>query len=325
MAKKIGSEHYEKIFSVKEALDLIDKIPQIADEPLADASILPTHLLSSFARESVKVALGGDGGDELLLGYQTFSAEKIFQMMRFLPKNLFKKSIECFAQTLKVSEGYMGLDFKLRQFAKGLENEIYNHPGKRHQVWLGSFELNEIQKALNPEIYQNINRENIFEDVLAPRLNENNFTYLSRLYLKRYLQDEVMVKVDRASRSVGLETRAPFLDTDLAMFLLSLPTQYKIQGFNGKRLLKHAMKDILPKSIIHRKKKGFGIPLDRWINNELRDKINDTLMSNDFIGQGLFDRKFVAEMLDNHHTKKINNRKKIWNLFVLALWFKSIK
>jgi len=324
VAKKIGSEHYEKIFSAKDALDLIDKIPQIADEPLADASILPTRLLSSFARENVKVALGGDGGDELLLGYPTFSAEKIFQMMRFLPKDLIKKTIKYLTQILQVDEGYMSLDFKLRQFAKGLENEIYRHSGKRHQAWLGSFDINETQKILDPEICKNVAWENIFENVLMPQLNENNFRYLSRLYLKRYLQDEVMVKVDRASMSVGLETRSPFLDTYLAMFLLNLPTEYKIKGFNGKYLLKHAMKNFLPKSVILRKKKGFGVPLDRWINNELRDKINDILTSNDFIGQGLFDRKSVTKMLDNHHAKKINNRKKIWNLFVLALWFKNL-
>ena len=325
VAKKIGSEHYEKIFSFEDALNLVDKIPQIADEPLADASILPTHLLSSFARENVKVALGGDGGDELLLGYPTFSAEKIFQMMRFLPKSLIKKTIEYFTQILKVDDGYMGLDFRLRQFAKGLENKIYGHAGRRHQTWLGSFDINEAQEILGLEICRGVVWEGVFEDVLEPRLNENNFTYLSRLYLKRYLQDEVMVKVDRASMSVGLETRAPFLDTELALFLLNLPTEHKMRGFSGKYLLKSSMKKYLPTSVISRKKKGFGIPLDRWINDELRDKINDTLLSNNFIGQGLLDRRLVAKILDDHYAKKINNRKKIWNLFVLALWFESIK
>lgn len=325
VARRIGSEHYEKIFSLEDALNVVDKIPLMADEPLADASLLPTYLLSQFARQHVTVALGGDGGDELFLGYPTFGAEKLFAALSFLPASASKKILGTMQSILPVGEGYMGLDLLLGQFRKGLSGSVQKNIGARHEAWLGAFGVEEAQSILSEDFSRSINWANILEDVLPISSQENKYRYLSRLYLKRYLQDEVLVKVDRASMAVGLETRAPFLDTKLAQFVLDLDTKYKLRGFSGKRLLRQAMRDMVPQEVIGRKKKGFGVPLDRWLRRELRGPVTDALLSKDFTDAGIFRHEAIEKILQEHFERKANHRKKIWNLFVLALWLKSIK
>ena len=318
-AKFLGSEHYEQILEPKDCLDLIPQITDFLDEPMADASIIPTYLLSKFTREKVTVALSGDGGDELLMGYPTFQAHKLAKLYQYLPLWLREKIIRPLVNHLPASLDNISFDFKLKKFVSGFEyqSEIRNQP------WLGSFAPEQLEKLLTSEIQQEIGKENYFEDIenylkiIKKESLENRLIYL---YLKNYLQDDILTKTDRASMAIGLEARAPFLDYTLVDFINSLPNNYKLHGWQTKYIFKQLMKDKLPKNIVERSKKGFGIPVAKWIKNELKDFTLELLGKSRIKKQGIFNYSYIKQLLDEHFSNHKDNRKLIWTLMIFQMW-----
>ncbi len=279
--KHLGTEHHEQILSSRDCLDLIPQIAEFLDEPLADASIIPTYLLSKFTRQKVKVALSGDGADELLMGYPTFQVHKLAQFYRLLPfKGLIKSAVDC----LPVSFNNISLDFALKRFVSGFEYP----PEIQNQIWLGSFNEGQIGRLLghSVDVYGNIGSDfNCLEHRLIYQ------------YLKNYLQDDILVKTDRASMANGLEARAPFLDHGLVDFINSVPVKFKLKGFCSKYLFKELMKDKLPREIVYRKKKGFGIPVARWIRGDLREFTLDMLSEEKIKREGVNAQPFMRPAL----------------------------
>ena len=325
VAKWLKTEHYEKTLTPKALLELVPKIMELTDEPFADASIIPTYLLSKFTRQKVTVALGGDGGDELLLGYPTFQAEKIYQLLKKFPKK-FNQLFSWSAKKLPTSFNNISFDFKIKKFVAGLGYpDLY-----RHQVWLGTLAPGQSKQLLTPEVQNKINDEKLFEDIdkLSAALSgreqpKDNWSLINYLYLKQYLQDDILVKVDRASMFASLEVRAPLLDYRLIDFITALPLNYKLRGFTTKYLLKKLMAGKLPPEIIRRPKKGFGIPLAKWINSDLRDFTADILSEKKIKEQGILNYKFVSQLLDEHRRGKKDHRKILWALMVWQLWLEN--
>jgi asparagine synthase (glutamine-hydrolysing) len=141
------------------------------------------------------------------------------------------------------------------------------------------------------------------------------------LYLKQYLQDEILVKVDRASMASSLEVRAPFLDYTLVEYICSLPPNFKLHYFSPKYLLKKLMAGKLPDEIINRKKKGFGIPLSKWLKTDLKVLMTDLLAKNKIDREGFFDSQYIENLMKEHLAGKVDNRKKLWSLMVFEMWF----
>jgi asparagine synthase (glutamine-hydrolysing) len=273
IAKALGLNHRLKIFNTREMLDNLDELPNFLDEPLADASILPSYLLSKVASERLKVAISGDGGDELFAGYPTYQAHRIITYYDLLPETL-KNSVKALAAWLPVSHGNISTDFKIKQFLRGAGVS----PEIRFFMWMGSFTESEKKGLLSSDVRAALAHENTYEDVFAyireSGLNKDleRILYLS---MKLYLQDDILVKVDRAAMANGLEVRCPLLDQELVEFACRLPMQYKLHGLKTKYLLKKAAAGILPDSIINRKKKGFGIPISKWLTGELKSYMLD--------------------------------------------------
>lgn len=318
-AKFLGSDHYEKILEPKDCLNLIPQIGNFLDEPLADASIIPTYLLSKFTREKVTVALSGDGGDELLMGYPTFQAHQLGRFYQYLPDFLKKGIISPLINRLPASLNNISFDFKLKRFISG-----YDYPPEiRNQIWLGSFAPADFEKIFSPQVYQMIKPANHFEDIenyletVKDEPLENRLIYL---YLKNYLQDDILVKTDRASMAVGMETRAPFLDYLLVDFLGSLPSQYKLRGWQTKYIFKKLMKDKIPKNIVYRSKKGFGIPIAKWIRDELKDFTLFLFEEKKIKEQGIFSYPYINQLLKEHFSGKRDNRKLLWTLMIFQIW-----
>lgn len=317
----LKTDHHHMYLSPKDLLESMSDIAQINDEPFADASIFPTHLLSKFTRNSVTVALGGDGSDELLAGYPTFQALKIAKLIRYLPQSsilILQKIIN----TLPVSYDNFSLDFKLKKIISGYsyKTEIQN------QIWLGSFGLKENNNLFSNDILSTIDFENSFyelERLLDNVKNEKLENRLIYLYLKQYLADDILVKVDRASMYNSLEVRAPFLDYRLVDFINSLPYELKLKGFTAKYLLKELMKDKLPNNIINRSKKGFGIPVAKWLNNELKDFTNDLLSQDNISKQGILNYNYINSILTEHRDMKVDHHKKIWTLLMFQVWYNN--
>lgn len=313
VAKHLGSQHYQEILTPTNTLSLIDEIFLKVDEPFADASIIPTYFLSQFTRQHVTVALGGDGSDELMAGYPTFISDKFKSPFGFLPNQISNGLLDFASKLLPVSDRNISFDFKVKQFLRGFSSEK-NHI---HQLWLGSFTSSEKKLLFRDNIYSELKDKKGFE-IIDFHFNDSieewsDFEKITFYYYKTYLLDDIFVKVDRASMFNSLEVRAPFMDKDLVEFLNSLPQSYKIKGLESKFLLKKTMEGKLPNDIIYRNKKGFGIPLSDWIRKDLKVKIYDTLMQKD----ELFNKDYIKLIWDNHLVGKSNNRKLIWNLFVL--------
>ena len=313
VSKHLATDHYTEILSAQQTLDLMDEILPLVDEPFADASLIPTYFLSRHTRHFVTVALGGDGSDELMAGYPTFISNYFKGPFANLPKPFIRTLMSFFRTALKVSDKNISLDFKISQFLRGFSGS----PNHIHQLWLGSF-LPEEKKALFlPEAYSSLSDKSglsIIDNCFKTCKDDwTDFEKTSYYYYQTYLQDDILVKVDRASMYNSLEVRAPFLDKNVVEFLNSLPRNYKQKGLESKHILKKLMEGKLPDNIIYRSKKGFGIPLSHWIRHELRESIQETLLEKD----DLFDKKYVEKIFSEHQSKKANHRKLIWNLFVL--------
>jgi len=319
-AKFLGTEHYEQILTPQESLNLIPSLADLLDEPLADASIAPTYLLSKFTKEKVTVALGGDGGDELFCGYDPFVAHQLARLYEKIPKFFRKNILEKISQYLPVSFNNISLDFKIKKFIEGFDNnKIY-----RNQIWLGSFNKKERSLLFSKEIWTSLGKENEFEEIdhYLSKLNDRNFYHqLIYLYLKTYLMDDILVKVDRASMFKSLEVRAPFLDYLLVDFVNTIPINLKLKGLQTKYIFKKLMEDKIPKEIVYRKKKGFGIPVAKWLVKELKSLCLDLLTKDRIEKQGLFNYQYIEKLLNEHFAKRRDNRKLIWTLLIFQLWY----
>jgi len=317
-SKYIGTEHHEQTMTPADLLDIIPGLADILDEPMADASILPTYLLSKFTRKHVTVALGGDGGDELFAGYPTYLAHKFAQRYEHLLRFLHPIST-LLAGLLPVSDDNISFDFKVKKFLSG----IPYRDGIRNSVWLGSFPFSENGEVLSPEIQAQFDRDRLVEEISLYEREypyEDRITKLQYLDIKLYLQESILVKVDRASMACSLEVRAPFLDYELVEFIMGLPLKLKLKGFTSKYILKKAMKDLLPDEVINRSKKGFGVPIAKWVKGPLKELFEDLLSADRIRREGFFNPEYVTTLFHDHLMSKKDNRKQLWTLLVWELW-----
>lgn len=319
VAAHIGTEHHERILTQQDCLDLIPELYARLDEPFADASLIPTHLLSRFAREQVTVALGGDGSDELLAGYPTFLADRWRGFIHAMPRPMLH-ALRSAVAWLPASDKDIALDFKLKQFLRGFGTG----PGHTHTRWLGSFTPEEKRSLLTPELQASLNGAHGLEpvdDLLRGSSNGEELNAIIRVYLRTYLLDDILFKVDRASMYASLEVRAPFLDPDVVALINRMPQDLKRRGSTGKYLLKRTMRGKLPDAIIDRPKKGFGLPLSAWLRGALRPMCQELLDPSRLQQQGFFDPAYVTRLVGEHMSGRANHRKLLWTLMVFQLWF----
>ena len=321
VANSLGTNHHVATLTAKDSLDLIPFISTKMDEPFADPSLLPTYLLSKFTKSKVTVALGGDGSDELLAGYPTFVSDRFKGFYQAVPQFL-KNIIQSGTNLLPPSDSNISLDFKINQFLKGFEDKSQY----THSLWLGSFTPRAKKQLFQKSVYENLKDKNglgLVDFYLNDFSKEADIDQIILIYLKTYLKNDILVKVDRASMYASLEVRAPFLDYRVVEFLNTLPKNYKILGNNGKLVLKELMRRKLPDDIIDRPKKGFGIPLSLWIRNELKELCEETLSEENINKQGYFDYKYIKKLKEEHFSMRKNNRKELWNLMVFQIWHQN--
>jgi asparagine synthase (glutamine-hydrolysing) len=318
VAHFLGTDHHERTFAAAQVYELLPEVATWLDEPFGDASVLPTHLLSRFARSEVKVVLGGDGADELLAGYPTFEAERAAGLYRRLPKKA-RALAAAAVERLPVNHGNFSLDFKLKQFLRGAAEPL----ALAHQRWLGSFTGPELACLLAKGaggLSLDVEAEHLaLATALAPLADPLNRSLA--LYQETYLPEDILTKVDRASMACGLEVRAPFLDSALVDDVQRLPAEFKYGRKQTKRLLKGAVSGRLPQSILVRPKKGFGIPVARWLHGELAPLLDRLLDPVRLDRQGLFRPDEVARRIAEHQSGVRDHRKPLWTLLMFQLWY----
>lgn len=308
-AEHLRSEHHEMVFDVQTFHRVLPELVERMDIPFADASLLPTYAVSSLARNYMKVVLSGDGADELLGGYGIFPAAQAASMVDWLPSQVWSW-LGDMASLLPVSHEYFSLDFKVKSFLKGMP---YAQP-RRNQIWLGSFTPPEMKRILVAEA------NDVFAavDELADEVKGLSlFDAVSLQFIRQYLQDDILVKLDRATMFHSLEARTPFLDVDLAEFLFTLPAEYK----QDKRILKEVMRGRIPDEIIDRPKKGFGIPLGQWFCGPLKGWLQETLSEERVERAGLWQWPYVEQLVKEHVERRADHRKKLWTLAMYLLWY----
>lgn len=313
------TEHHEEKFDSQHLIDIIPTVASILDEPLADASIMPTYLLSQFARDYVKVALGGDGGDELFAGYPTYQAFSLARYYQKLPLVL-RTAAEAIINKLPVSLNNMSFDFRAKKFIAGISYP----PIERYYSWMGTFSTEEKRSLLTPDLRINLadlNSHDILYQLLDGKKFDSELGKILYLDSKLYLQESVLTKVDRASMAHGLEVRVPFLDHRFVDLVTGIPERLKLRCLKTKYIWKRAIEDRIPREIANRGKKGFGIPLAKWLCGDLKPLMLELLSEGRLKSQGIFDALTVKKLISDHLERRIDNRKKIWNLIIFQLWW----
>lgn len=319
VASALGTTHHVRRFGASDLLDLVPAMMGHMDEPFGDASLLPTHLLSKFTREHVKVALGGDGGDELFLGYETFRADEVAAPYARLPRPL-QRFTERLVRAMPVSTGNFSLDFVAKSFLRGAGS-----PGvERHVRWLSSFLPDAGPQPLARDRRRLLSAEEVF-DIMgvhydAPQGRDHR-QRLSNAYIRTYLAEDILTKVDRASMAAGLEARSAFLDPELLKLVARMPSHLKMgRGLKAKWVLKQAVGPLLPAVVTARKKKGFGMPVAAWLKGPLRSQMHDLLSRDRLAAAGVFDPTVVERLMTEHEAGTFDHRKQLWTLMMFEAW-----
>jgi asparagine synthase (glutamine-hydrolysing) len=311
VAERYGTDHHELILR-PDAVELLPKLVEAFDEPFGDSSALPTYLVSELAAGEVKVALSGEGGDELFGGYYTYVADLLAPRVGRLAALAAP-----LAEALPSSDGRVGFDYKAKRFARAAAEP---DPLARHHGWKEIFApparaalLGARNPAWDPlDLYRARYAETVGAEPLA-RLQDVD--------LGVYMADDLLVKTDRLSMAHSLELRVPFLDQRVAEFAFSLPRSLRVRGFAKKRLLRRALAPLLPKEVVGGRKQGFSIPVAAWLRGPLEPFAREVLSVANLERQGCLDPATVQGLLDDHVACREDLSRQLWGLMAFTLWF----
>ena len=324
VAKHLGTDHTELFMRGRDVLDALPRMPQMYDEPFADSSQLPTALVMSLARQHVTVALSGDGGDEMFGGYNRYAiVPRVWKMLRMLPHPLRRQLGRILTGVSPTQWDRIGYPLArlLRQAQFG------DKAHKLGQRLLHVRGIDDLYVALvtewdNAEDVVPGSRQlptTITQRDAWPRLADP-VARMMAVDAMTYLPDTILVKVDRAAMAVSLETRAPFLDHRVVEYAARLPTSMKIEGAQGKKLLRQVLYKHVPQALIDRPKMGFGIPRDAWLRNELRDWA-EALLSRDALARGgFFDVDAVRKVWEEHLAGTRSFGYRLWSVLMFQAW-----
>jgi len=323
VARRVGTEHHHQTLGPSDVVSALPKIYSGLDEPLGDASLVPTWFLSRLAASKVKTVLGGDGGDELFAGYPSFQAHLLVERLSFLPLAI-RDAINHIIQRLPVSHNYKSLPFLLAQFVKGLGLP----PEIRFLLWMGACGNPERRDLLADGVRDQLHRANPFEDVTRLAQRSGLSGGLERIFYlcaKLYLQECVLMKVDRASMAHSLEVRVPFLDVDLVSHAFSLRADYKMRGRQTKLILREALRRDLPEAILKRKKAGFAMPVAAWLQQDLKPWALDLTQSSLVDSTGILDPRAMRRMTEEHLSGQSDHRRSLWAVLAFLAWWKEAR
>lgn len=318
IAQHFGTEHHEEIIT-PDALALTEKIIHQLDEPFGDFSVFPTYMVSEMARKYVTVVLSGDGGDELLGGYETYIAEGMARKYQRLPAWLRRGLIEPMVSLLPPTEKKKGFINKSRRFVEGCRLPAH----LQHVRWMIFLQQAEKQLLYTPEYRAQLAGHDPYAFIKEAFLACNSATPLDQqeyVDIMTYLCDDILVKVDRMSMAVSLEARAPFLDHRFVEFCATLPPHLRLRGKRTKHLLKEAMQGILPPQILDRRKEGFSIPIKSWMKQELKPLLMEHLSDAALRETGVFAPDYVRKLIDEHMKGAENHSHRLWALLMFQMW-----
>ena len=331
VAEHLGTEHTELYLSPQDMLDVVPRLPQLYDEPFADASQIPTFLVSQLARQHVTVSLSGDGGDELFAGYNRYTwAERIWQRVGGLPP-VGRRSLRAMLSVLP-PEGWQTLVRRMGPLA----------PSALRQPLLAD-KVQKIADVLSVDSREEVYRQLVSQwkqpeaVVLGSCEPETLLStpsdwadvpdfprWMMYMDLMTYLPDDILVKMDRASMGVSLESRVPLLDDHRVVeFAWRLPMAYKIRDGQSKWLLRQVLYQYVPRELIERPKMGFALPIDSWLRGPLRDWAESYLAEDRLRGEGFFDSAPIRQKWDEHLSGRRNWQYPLWGVLMFQAWLEA--
>ena len=317
------AEHFKADFDelILDEGDLQEGLRRVGDgldEPLGDASTIPTHLLSLRARRKVKVILSGEGGDELFAGYPTYAGNRLAELYRRIP-HFLRRQIGGLLKRIPASMGNVDLGYLAVRFIEAAEGARL----ERHHRWFGCLPPDLQRQVLAPAALAALEGDDAFSSaraVLAGARLPDSLAELLYTDFSMYLQDDLLTKVDRATMLASLEARAPFLDHELAEYVAGLPSGLKLRGFRTKAIMRRALRHRLPREILTRRKRGFNVPFSRWLLHGLGEQMRQRFSTERVRARGLFAPAGIAALLDEHLTRRADHRKPLFTLLALDLW-----
>ena len=319
IAKILKTNHTSLICSNKEAIDVITSINSAFSEPFADSSQIPTMLVSNLASKHVKVALSGDGGDEIFGGYNRYLiASKywkfinffnykdynlLFKMITYTPSSIINIFLNRYLQNYTISKKNLQIEM--------IKNKIKNI--KNEETFYESL----INQYFSDKNYKSNNyKYNKYTNDFIKNMMISDFN--------SYLPDDILCKVDRSSMYYSLELRSPFLDKDLIHYAVNIPSIYNVHRGKSKILIKSILEKYLPKNLIYKKKKGFSVPISDWLKNELKPWAESLLTKDIIESHNLINYSFVNQIKEDHFNNLKNNEHKLWSLIQFNSWYKSL-
>ncbi len=323
IAKHLGTDHTELYVSPKNALEVIPKLSTIYDEPFSDSSQVPTFLVSQLAKQHVKVALSGDGGDELFCGYNRYIISKRFSnLFRFMPLS-FRKLLSLGTKSIS-SQNWKKISKFIPKFKQytNFGDQMYKGANVLNAKTMYQLYYMLCSHWQNPEqVIMNIKEPGTFLTEFKPNLEKLDIQQqMMALDSITYLPDDILVKIDRAAMASSLETRVPFLDHKLIEYVWRIPHSFKLRQGTGKWILRQILNQYVPKNLTERPKMGFGVPLCEWLRGPLKDWAENLLNEKRLKQEGYFNPKLIRDKWEEHIHGKENWQYELWDILMFQAW-----
>ncbi|WP_397571570.1 asparagine synthase (glutamine-hydrolyzing) [Schlesneria sp. T3-172] len=317
-AAHLGTDHHEFVVDPT-SVEMLPKLTWHYDEPFADSSAIPTLYLSQLTRKQVTVALTGDGSDELFAGYDRYQAVDLAARVDSLPAPLRSLIASSFWQKVPTSGQQKSRLRHLKRFLAGLSQTAQ----RRYTNWISIFDDSRRAELFSQDFQETLGGYDGASFILDSyaRCSESDMVQRTCCVdAETYLPCDILTKVDIASMAFSLECRSPFLDHRVVELAARMPRKWKLQGRRGKQILISTFSELLPASIQTRRKMGFGVPLNYWFRNSLREYLTDTLLDPRCLNRGYFDPAAVRRLLEEHMSGKWDHSPRLWLLLVFELW-----
>jgi asparagine synthase (glutamine-hydrolysing) len=327
VAREFGA-NYHRIDVSPDIVSLLPKVIWHLDEPVADPAAITSFLIADAARQRVKVMLSGQGADEIFAGYRVHLSDRLSRLLarfpRFIRAGLLGPALNLAPALARGLPGvHPGLALAVQRYFRKLLAGIDLNPEERYVYNRSYYTQSEALQLYAPDLREHFStfdggyRHQSYFDEVADADFVNRMLHVD---LHTFLPELNLTYADKTSMAASIETRLPFLDAEIVAFMEQLPTKMKLRGVTTKYLLRKAMGGVLPKEIIRRRKAGFGAPIRRWIEVDLRDMIDDLLSAERVASRGYFDPKAVRSLIDRNRSGQADNTYRIWALLTLELW-----
>jgi asparagine synthase (glutamine-hydrolysing) len=321
VAERFGTDHHELVVEPR-ALDVLPMLVQHYGEPYGDSSAIPTYYVAQLTRQHVTVALNGDGGDELLAGYERHWAARVAARYDTIPHFLRHGLIRPLIPLVPEPRQRRAFLRRAKRFMTAAHLPVLD----RYLHWVGAYTPAQKAALYTPDFAATLAGHDAghwLREALAPEPGLDPVDAVLRADALLYLPEDLLAKVDIATMASSLEARSPLLDHRIVEFCAALPSTYKLRGRTSKWLLRRLMQDRLPPAILTRPKMGFGVPVGEWLRGELRPLLDDALLSPRAAARGIFQPRAVRELVDEHVSRRADRTAHIWGLLMLELWYRE--